>query len=113
MTTFTFEEYQSIQVLQIENLLNEYDNRIMLEKVEDKIESGFSRFAIDLSDTDFMNSVGLNFLIAVRARSQEKGGDLVVVNPTPRVQSLLEMTKLETVFDVVDTMDAAVQHFES
>jgi len=113
MTTFTFEEHNSVQVLQIENLLNEYDNRIILEKVEDKIESGFTNFAIDLSETDFMNSVGLNFLIAVRTRSQENGGDLAVVNPTPRVQSLLEMTKLESVFQIVDSVDEAIRLFES
>lgn len=111
ITTFFFEERNSIQILQIESLLSDYDNRLILKEVEEKINDGFSHFVIDLSRADFMNSVGLSFLITVRSRSQESGGDLFVVNPSPKVMDLFEMTKLNSIFRLAGSVEEALNSF--
>ncbi|MFK7935768.1 MAG: STAS domain-containing protein [Saprospiraceae bacterium] len=105
---YTLADRNQIQILTVMDLLNEFKNQEILAVVEEKIAAGFSKFVIDLSPMDFMNSVGLNFLIAVRSRSQESGGDVAVANPSTKIKQLFEMTKLHNVFNIVNNVDDAV-----
>ena len=62
--THSFSEHNDqIQVLQVQSLLNEYDNKSIMLEVENRINKGWNKFVLDLSLMDIMNSVGLNFLI--------------------------------------------------
>jgi len=66
-----------------------------LQEVYSFLDRGFRNFVVDLSKTEFMNSVGLNFLISVMTKSQEVGGNLAVANAPDQVLNLLEVTKLK------------------
>lgn len=63
-----------IQILKVKDLLSEHSNNEILQVAQQRIDEGHNRFVVDLSQVRFMNSVGLNFLITLRARSQEQGG---------------------------------------
>lgn len=110
-THYTISNRDQIQVLTVADLLNEFSNKEILNAVEAKIAAGFSNFVIDLEPMEFMNSVGLNFLIAVRSRSQESGGDVAVANPSEKIQQLFKMTKLHNVFNIANNVDDAVTYF--
>lgn len=99
----------SVQVLKVHNLLNEYINKEILRAVQLKIDDGFSTFVVDLKDIQFMNSVGLNFLIMLRARTNDKGGHVAVVNASQKVMQLLEMTKLRPMFQLSGSVEEAVE----
>lgn len=96
-------------MLEVYNLLNEYANREILLAVQSKIDEGFSTFVVDLKDIQVMNSVGLNFLIVLRARSEDKGGRIAVVNASHKVMQLLEMTKLRPMFQLSGSVEEAVE----
>ncbi len=98
-----------VQVLEVHNLLNELANKEIMQAAQSRIDEGFSKFVIDLRKIQFMNSVGLNFLITLRARSNDKGGQVAVANVSPKVMQLLEMTKLQDLFPVNASVDEAVQ----
>lgn len=99
-----------VQVLTVADLLNEFNNQEILAAVEAKIAAGFSNFVIDLTPMEFMNSVGLNFLIAVRSRSQESGGDVAVANSSTKIKQLFEVTKLHNVFNIAGNVDEAMTY---
>lgn len=58
---------------------------------------------IDLSQTSFVDSCGLGALIAIykTARSDNDGCILRLLNPTPPVQQLLELTRMHRLFEVI------------
>lgn len=57
----------------------------------------------DLSETEFMDSRGLGALIgAYRAACSQNGLITVrLINPTPAIQQILELTRLHRIFEIV------------
>jgi len=57
---------------------------------------------INLAHTRFMDSSGLGALFAVyRASSAGNGVTLRLLNPTPEIQQLLELTQMQQLFEIV------------
>lgn len=97
-----------VQVLTVLNLLNEYANQQIILAAQSLIDSGHYRFVVDLSEIQVMNSVGLNFLITLRSRSADHGGNVILCNASPRVKQLLEVTKLHTIFQTAGSVAEGV-----
>jgi anti-sigma B factor antagonist len=62
---------------------------------------GQRNIEIDLSQTALMDSCGLGALVALHKTTCNKKGALRLLNPTPSVQQILELTRLHRVFEVV------------
>jgi anti-sigma B factor antagonist len=56
---------------------------------------------IDLSEATFLDSCGLGALVALHKTVRSRGGALRLINPQPSVQQILELTRLDLVFEVV------------
>jgi anti-sigma B factor antagonist len=54
--------------------------------------------ALDLSGTEFMDSSGLSMLVRVQQKAHARGLPLVLVDPSPAVRRLLEITRVEPLF---------------
>lgn len=63
---------------------------------------------VDLSDVDFIDSTGLGVLIGALKRVRSRDGDLHLVCSEPRTLRVFEITGLDQVFRIHDTLDAAV-----
>lgn len=109
---FDILETSTTQVLTIDNLLNEYQNKKILRSVLPRLDR-FPNFVVNLNGMEVMNSVGLNFLLALRAKAAEKGNNLAVVNYSKRIERLFEMTKLRSMFNLAPTVEDAINLFES
>ena len=75
-------------------------------------EEGKKNVVIDLSKTKFMNSSGLGMLISGMTTMRNAGGDLRLANVADRIQSLLVITKLITVFKHFDSVDEAISSYD-
>ncbi len=100
-----------ILVIESDNLLSGYDNNILLREVESKIEAGLHRFIINLSGIKYMNSLGLSFMIAVLTKSRSAGGETVICNVNAKIDELLAIMKLKSIFSVCDDLESAIQVF--
>jgi len=58
-----------------------------------------------------MNSVGLGMLISALTTVKNSGGRLVLANIT-KIESILTMTRLITVFEHYDSRDEALKSFK-
>ena len=56
---------------------------------------------IDLSQTMFLDSCGLGALISLHKTACTRSGAVRLLNPTPPVQQILELTRLHRVFEIV------------
>jgi anti-sigma B factor antagonist len=79
--------------------------------LHDLIEQKKLQVVIDLSKVDWMNSTGLGLLISGLTTLRKSGGELKLANVTDKIQSLLTITKLVTVFKTYDSVDEAVKSF--
>jgi anti-sigma B factor antagonist len=62
---------------------------------------------------NYIDSAGLGSLISAYTTAKREGGSLKLVNLTKRIQDLLAITKLITVFDTFDNESEALASFGS
>ena len=70
------------------------------------LRENVDRVVVDLSGVEFCDSTGMNVLLAAMKRLKEQGGTLELAAPRPAVKRILQVTGLDTVFDVHDAMPA-------
>ena len=80
------------------------------ERVGDML-SGSPRIVINLSEVPYIDSGGLGILVGLYISARNRGGELKLVNPSPRVSDLLRHTKLDTVISVYRNDEEAVGAF--
>jgi anti-sigma B factor antagonist len=67
---------------------------------------------VNLAHVKFMNSSGLGMLISGFTTMKNGGGLLKLANATEKINSLLVITKLITIFDHYESVEEAVKSFE-
>ena len=87
------------------------DATLLHDQIHEMIAQKKLRVIIDLSKVDWMNSTGLGILIAGLTTLRDNKGDLKLACVTDKIQSLLTITKLITVFEAYDTVELAIASF--
>ena len=70
-----------------------------------------TRIVLDLCNLGFVDSAGLGALIAARTSCVNRGAEIKLANLTKKMRDALAITKLVTVFDVYDSVEAAVNSY--
>lgn len=105
---YTLSQNGDIQVLKIESLFNELDNQKILSAAFARIAEGFTTFVLDLSKLEFMNSVGLSFMIVLERNVHAQNGKFSIANANAQVLNLLKITKLDKHFTLAENVDEAI-----
>ncbi|MDX1585398.1 MAG: STAS domain-containing protein [Balneolaceae bacterium] len=82
------------------------------DDLHDLIDEGKTQVIADLSGVSFMNSSGLGILIGGLTTMRNAGGDLRIAAASDKIESLLVVTKLITVFDNYRTVEEAVESYQ-
>ena len=82
---------------------------IVREQIKKLLDAGDRKFLLNLSDVDYIDSSGLGELVTSFTTVRNQGGQLKLLNLTRRVQDLLQITKLLTVFEVFDSESEAIK----
>jgi anti-sigma B factor antagonist len=80
-------------------------------KLHEYVNSGNKKVVVDLSRVEWMSSVGLGMLISALTTMKNNDGMLKLANVTENIESLLTITRLVTIFETHDTVDAAIESF--
>jgi anti-sigma B factor antagonist len=87
------------------------DATVLHDMLHDFIDQKMKKVVIDLSKVEWMNSTGLGILISGLTTLRNNGGELKLACITEKIESLLTITKLITVFENYDSVDEAVKSF--
>ncbi len=87
------------------------DNGKLKDKVNSLIHQGRKQIVLNLGAVPYIDSMGLGELAAAHATVTRQGGRVVLVQLTNRVQDLLAICRLLTVFDSFDTEAEALASF--
>ena len=68
---------------------------------------------MNLHDVGYVDSSGLGELVKADTTVRNQGGQMKLVNPSKRVQDLLQMTKLSAVFPIEADEASAIQSFSA
>ena len=65
-------------------------------------------FIIDLSEVDFIASIGVRTLLFSAKAIHNRGGKIVILNPDSQVKKILLMTGVDTIMPIVDNLESAL-----
>ena len=82
---------------------------MMRDTVRDLLAKGNKKIILNLADVNYIDSSGIGELVSAFTTAKNQGGELKLLNLTKKVNDLLQITKLYTVFDVKDDETAAVR----
>ena len=79
--------------------------------INDFAKSGKKKVLLNLAETSYVDSCGISELVSGFTRLNNQGATLKLLALSPRVEDLLRITKLYTVFDVYTTENEAIASF--
>ena len=67
---------------------------------------------LDFSSVEFLSSAALNKLIILDKKVKSKSGQLKLCNMMPEIREVFVITRLNQLFDIVDTREKAMEGFQ-
>lgn len=86
---------------------------ILRETIRVFIEQGKHHILLNLESLDYIDSVGLGELVRTHVAVRSCGGQLKLVKPTGNINSLLKVTRLDTVFEIEPDESTALRSLQA
>ena len=83
------------------------------ELIREQLGKGNKNVLLNLGDVSYIDSSGIGELVSSYTAVSNQGGQLKLLNLTKKVQDLLQITKLYTIFDVHDDEAKAITSFKA
>ena len=81
------------------------------ELVCDLLSNGRKNILFNLGDVNYIDSSGLGSLVIALTSVRKQDGELKLLNLTKQIQDLIQLTRLYTVFDIMNDEAVAVRSF--
>lgn len=109
---FTTSEVYNAAVISFKGkLMGGPDAKDFHDAVNNILESGKKNVIIDLSEVKFVNSSGLGNIVRCFGTVKDAGGQLKLSGVTDKIEGLLSITRLNSVFDQYSTVEEAAKNF--
>ena len=87
-------------------------DEMLKDKVNSLVNQGHKKVILNLADVPYIDSAGLGEIVRTYTTVSRQGGKLKLLNLTKRIQDLLAITKLLTVFDTYDSEAEAIKSYK-
>lgn len=109
--SFTVKKANDVTIFEVEGTLIVGNRQELKQKVIEEIEGGAKKVLVDFAKTTYIDSSGLGVLVSLAKKIRESGGDLRLANLNDDLQTLFELTKLDTLFQISESRERALESF--
>ncbi len=88
-------------------------DELLRDKINSLMHQGRKKIVLNLAEVPYIDSAGLGEIVRTYTTVSRQGGSLKLLNLTKRIQDLLSITKLLTVFETFESEPEAVKSFSS
>ena len=88
-------------------------DELLKDKINSLIQQGHRKLVLNLEGVPYVDSAGLGEIVRTYTTVSRQGGNLKLLNLTKRIEDLLSITKLLTVFDTFESEQDALKSFSS
>jgi anti-sigma B factor antagonist len=106
---FQVEKVKDVLVVEVEGQLIVGNRQELKQRVLEELEKGERKFVVDFARTGYIDSSGLGVLVSLSKKIREQGGELRLANLNEDLRTLFELTKLDTLFQISDSREGALQ----
>jgi anti-anti-sigma factor len=102
-----------VAIIKIKGMLDgEKGTKEVHNQVKASISEGIQKFVLDLSRVKWMNSHGLGMLMGCYKDVQDVKGQIVLAKIPDRIMLIMNVSKINTLFDQFDSLKLAVKHLQ-
>ncbi len=102
-----------VRILDLEGKITIGSGDVELRKhIEDSVAAGRKNILLNLKAVSHIDSSGIGEMVGCFTTLARKGGKMKLLNLTQKINDILQVTQLITVFDVFDNESEAVQSFK-
>lgn len=101
-----------VRVLGLNGFLDAHTAPQFEKAIEEEFSAGRKRLVVDCSKLDYISSAGLGVFMSFIEEIREAGGDLKLAAIIPKVYQVFEVLGFPALFDILDTVDAAIRRFD-
>ena len=109
--SFVLKKHNDVVVVEVDGQLIVGNRQELKQKILDELEKGERKFLVDFSQTGYIDSSGLGVLVSLSKKIREQGGELRLADLNDDLKMLFELTKLDTLFQISDTRERALESF--
>jgi len=107
---YTQETQGTVTLFRLEgSLMGDSTQQQFKDAILKLLEQGQKHIVLDFSHVRNVNSAGLGSLITLFSRTRSVGGEFILAAVPQNVRNLLHITRLDTVFVIVDTVEDALK----
>jgi anti-sigma B factor antagonist len=88
-------------------------DELLKDKVNSLVSQGHKKVVLNLEAVPYIDSAGLGEIVRSYTTITRQGGKLKLLNVSKRIQDLLVITKLMTIFDSYEAEPEAVRSFSA
>jgi anti-sigma B factor antagonist len=100
-------------VLFVTGEIDLYTAPLFKQSVVNLVSEGTQNVVIDLTGVTFMDSSGFGTLLGATRRLRPGGGGLHLAGPNSTIQRMLRLTRLDSIMQIHETAEAAVEAVNS
>jgi anti-sigma B factor antagonist len=86
-------------------------DELLKDKINSLLSDGKKKLVLNLEGVPYIDSAGLGEIVRTFTTVSRQGGKLKLLNLTKRIEDLLSITKLLTVFETFDSETDAIKSF--
>lgn len=106
--SYTITEEAGLDIVHLVGDLNMFSAPDLRTSLVKKLEKGTNRYIFDLTQLAFVDSSGIGILVSfVSMTKKTEGGKVILCGLNPQIRNIFEVTRLLSVFTVVDDLAAA------
>ena len=102
------EVHEDVTVVHCHGRIAFHDEAAALSHVVDDLLAHTQQVVLDLRGVELIDGAGLGRLLAILHRVNANGGTLRLASPTRRTLNLLQLTNLDTVFEIYPALEDAL-----
>ena len=108
----TCREVGAVTIIDLSGKISLGEGSALLRRtIRELLENGQTRILLNLGDVNYIDSSGIGELVSGFTAVRNRNGELKLLNLTKKVNDLLQLTKLYTVFDVYTDEGTAVRSY--
>lgn len=108
MVTIEHEEYKRVDLIKVIGRIDSSNASKLEEALKNRQDDGRYRLVLELSEVEYMSSAGLRALVGALRESKRHSGDVRIASPSERMQEVLDLAGLDSVFRIFEDTTAAV-----
>jgi anti-sigma B factor antagonist len=81
--------------------------------IQTALDNGKKNILLNMAEVFYIDSSGLGELVAAYTTAARRGAKLKLMKLSPRVQDVVQLTKVYRIFEVFNDQDTAVRSFDA